>query len=146
MLSNSRIVEKVSMTNIRIIAIDPSTHAVVPKVPTDDMCALAQELRSYPRSGIYSGMVSAAPSPPSLAAVKGLEWECIYEGADMFWRAGPAPFHFQLWVGTGGKWMVSSGAVGMYEFCGAFATDTEAKAACQAEFNRLVCECLAGRV
>lgn len=128
---------------IQIIAIDTSAHAVVPRESTPEMNAAIAIRKPWE---LWAAMVSAAPPPPTLGAVKQLEWERIYEGADMFWRAGPAPFHFQLWVGTGGKWMVSSGAVGMYEFCGQFATDIEAKAACQREFNRLVCECLAGTV
>ena len=137
--------------SIQIIAIDPATHTVVPREAPEAMAeaGVAGAFRDIPKAAvhdIYDAMLAAAQPPPPIDVVKRLEWEMLHEGEHSFWRAGPAPFHFQVWPGTNGKWLVSSGAVGMYEFCGSFATHSEALTACQREFNRLVAECLAGTV
>ena len=134
------------MSDIQIIAYDPSTHAVVPREATYDQKKMGLLRLPEGAAATYADMVKFAPPPPPIDVVKRLEWEMLHEGEHSFWRAGPAPFHFQVWVGTNGKWAVSSSAVGMYEFCGSFATHSEALTACQREFDRLVAECLAGTV
>ena len=126
------------MSDIRIIAYDPSTHAVVPKEATD-----AMRIASGDCAGPWDewrAMVSAAPPPPPVDVVKRLEWARGDDGALVSWT--PLGF-FSVAFDHDRQSYDALRCLGRICLCD---SEESALIACQREFDRLVSDCLAGTV
>lgn len=131
------------MANIQIIAYDPSTHAVVPREITDAMRKASGDCAGPWDE--WRAMVSAAPPPPAIGVVKGLEWEKRWVYGKWTWRAKCHFGEFIFWEFADGYGGSLAGPTHWY-LEPRQSTIELAQSACQREFERLVSECLAGRV
>lgn len=132
------------MSDIRIIAYNPDTHAVVPLEITVGMSNAGADCKHTWDE--WRAMVSAAPPPPTMDVVKRLEFsmECAHDHGVVY--KAETPFgDFRIDSRDEGARLISFEGVAEIEIAPeqSFAA---AVVACQAEFNRLVSECLTGRV
>ncbi len=129
------------MSDIQIIAYDADTHAVVPREATDAMRKASGDCAGPWDE--WRAMISAAPPPPAIGVVKGLEW--VEDDDGTFW-AQTAICLYSIRkshvFGFNAAQQVRSSRIPV----ACTATLDEAKAACQREFNRLVADCLNGTV
>lgn len=131
-----------SKSEIRIIAVDTSTHAVVPRRMTQEQWDVSDI-----GTESYTAMVAAAPPTPPTDVVKRLEWERESDTGffaqtpigPFFARRAAAPLSPEQFIACR---QTRHGVAGIART----GTVDEAMDACQREFNRLVTECLAGTV